>query len=70
MIEPRLDRDGHPRRRGLRRMLMGSVAEMVMRRAQCPLLPVKEPTEEKNRNGKRDGGGGLMTNLTSVTPCH
>ena len=31
-------------RTGLRRILMGSVAEMVMRRARCPVLTVKEPT--------------------------
>ena len=31
-------------RTGLRRMLMGSVAEMVMRRARCPVLTVKDST--------------------------
>jgi len=31
-------------RTGLSRMLMGSVAEMVMRRARCPVLTVREST--------------------------
>ncbi len=30
-------------RRGWKRLLMGSVAEMVMRRASCPVLTVKTP---------------------------
>jgi nucleotide-binding universal stress UspA family protein len=32
-------------RRGLTRLLMGSVAEAVVRRAKCPVLTVKEPAE-------------------------
>jgi len=31
-------------RRGLSRLLMGSVAEQVLRRAPCPVLTVKTPT--------------------------
>ena len=34
-------------RRGLTRMLMGSVAEAVVRRASCPVLTIKQPTKEK-----------------------
>lgn len=30
-------------RTGLKRLLLGSVAEMVLRRAHCPVLTVKEP---------------------------
>lgn len=30
-------------RRGLTRVLMGSVAEVVVRRAKCPVLTVKQP---------------------------
>ncbi len=33
-------------RRGLTRMLMGSVAEAVVRRANCPVLTIKQPSEE------------------------
>jgi nucleotide-binding universal stress UspA family protein len=33
-------------RRGLRRLLMGSVAEEVLRRAACPVLTVKTPMPE------------------------
>jgi nucleotide-binding universal stress UspA family protein len=32
-------------RTGLKRLLMGSVAEMVLRRARCPVLTVREPAE-------------------------
>jgi universal stress protein A len=32
-------------RRGLTRLLMGSVAEAVVRRANCPVLTVKQPAE-------------------------
>ncbi len=32
-------------RTGLRRMLMGSVAEAVVRRASCPVFTVKDPAE-------------------------
>ena len=31
-------------RTGLDRMLMGSVAEEVLRRARCPVLAVKDPS--------------------------
>jgi nucleotide-binding universal stress UspA family protein len=34
-------------RSGIARVLMGSTAEGVMRRAPCPVLIVKQPTEEK-----------------------
>jgi nucleotide-binding universal stress UspA family protein len=33
-------------RTGLGRLLMGSVAELVVRRAQCPVLTVKHPVPE------------------------
>ena len=33
-------------RRGVSRLLMGSVAEAVVRRAPCPVLTVKQPAEE------------------------
>lgn len=33
-------------RRGLTRLLMGSVAEAVVRRAKCPVLTVKQPADE------------------------
>lgn len=34
-------------RTGLSRLLLGSVAEAVVRRAKCPVLTVKQPTVEK-----------------------
>jgi universal stress protein A len=34
-------------RTGLSRLLMGSVAEQVMRRAHCPVLIIKQPVAEK-----------------------
>jgi nucleotide-binding universal stress UspA family protein len=34
-------------RTGLGRLLMGSVAELVVRRASCPVLTVKNPVAEK-----------------------
>ncbi|MCI0380621.1 MAG: universal stress protein [Gemmataceae bacterium] len=34
-------------RRGLKRLLMGSVAEMVVRRASCPVLTVRTPVLEE-----------------------
>jgi nucleotide-binding universal stress UspA family protein len=33
-------------RTGLARLLMGSVAESVVRRSKCPVLTVKQPTNE------------------------
>lgn len=33
-------------RRGLTRLLMGSVAELVVRRAKCPVLTIKQPARE------------------------
>jgi nucleotide-binding universal stress UspA family protein len=33
-------------RTGLSRLLMGSVAEAIVRRASCPVLTVKEPAQE------------------------
>jgi nucleotide-binding universal stress UspA family protein len=35
-------------RRGLRRLLMGSVAEQVMRNAPCPVITVKTPFAESS----------------------
>ena len=44
-------------RTGLSRLLMGSVAEAVMRRAQCPVLTVKQPLGDHDEpvaaNGER-----------------
>jgi nucleotide-binding universal stress UspA family protein len=37
-------------RTGLSRLLMGSVAEAVVRKANCPVLTFKQPARE---NGKR-----------------
>jgi universal stress protein A len=34
-------------RKGLSRLLMGSVAESVVRRAKCPVLTVKQPVAEQ-----------------------
>lgn len=33
-------------RRGLRRALLGSVAESVLRHAPCPVLAIRRPTRE------------------------
>ncbi len=33
-------------RRGLKRMLMGSVAEAIVRNASCPVLTIKQPSTE------------------------
>lgn len=33
-------------RTGLSRLLMGSVAELVVRRAQCPVLTIKQPARQ------------------------
>ncbi|MCI0638075.1 MAG: universal stress protein [Gemmataceae bacterium] len=38
-------------RRGLKRLLMGSVAEMVVRRASCPVLTVRTPVHEEALSG-------------------
>jgi nucleotide-binding universal stress UspA family protein len=38
-------------RTGLSRLLLGSVAEGVMRRAKCPVLVVKQPTQRTKANG-------------------
>jgi nucleotide-binding universal stress UspA family protein len=35
-------------RTGLSRLLMGSIAEAVMRKARCPVLIVKQPVEENS----------------------
>jgi nucleotide-binding universal stress UspA family protein len=37
-------------RTGLGRMLLGSVAEQVVRRAACPVLTVKVPAERDRRH--------------------
>jgi len=39
-------------RTGLGRMLMGSVAEQVLRRATCPVLSVKTPLPELSKKSK------------------
>jgi len=39
-------------RTGLPRLLMGSIAEGVMRRATCPVLVVKQPAEEPEAEQK------------------
>ncbi len=44
--------DSHGRT-GLSRLLMGSVAESVMRRAPCPVLIVKQPTKEETPVNQR-----------------
>ena len=42
-------------RTGIPRLLMGSIAEGVMRKAQCPVLVVKQPSgERKSRENSRD----------------
>lgn len=38
-------------RKGLTRMLMGSVAEEVVRKAPCPVLTIKQPAKEKVDTG-------------------
>jgi nucleotide-binding universal stress UspA family protein len=38
-------------RTGFRRVLMGSVAEQVMRTAPCPVLVVKGPVPQADRSG-------------------
>ena len=45
-------------RSGVSRMLMGSVAAEVVRRAKCPVLTIKEPLEyaAKSSSGKREVG--------------
>jgi nucleotide-binding universal stress UspA family protein len=37
-------------RTGISRLLMGSVAEAVLRRAPCPVLTLKQPDKERVRN--------------------
>jgi nucleotide-binding universal stress UspA family protein len=39
-------------RTGLSRLLMGSIAEGVMRKANCPVLIVKQPAGERNRQSE------------------
>lgn len=41
-------------RTGLRRLLMGSVAEEVVRKAPCPVLTVKTPFAEANRGLRQE----------------
>lgn len=38
-------------RRGFRRMLLGSVAEEVLRLSNCPVLTIRPPAEKTSRNG-------------------
>jgi universal stress protein A len=42
-------------RTGLSRMLMGSVAEAVVRRANCPVLTVKQPMKEEKEEAAKSG---------------
>jgi nucleotide-binding universal stress UspA family protein len=44
-------------RRGLRRLLLGSVAEKIVRAATCPVLVVKIPTESKQALPEQSGKG-------------
>lgn len=41
-------------RTGLSRLLMGSVAEQVVRRASCPVLTVKTPVEHKAKTPRQE----------------
>jgi len=41
-------------RKGITRLLMGSVAESVVRRAKCPVLTVKEPSHPEDAEGAED----------------
>jgi nucleotide-binding universal stress UspA family protein len=43
-------------RRGLRRMLMGSVSELVVRRAPCPVMTVRTPVQEEVPAGAMEEG--------------
>jgi len=38
-------------RTGLKRLFLGSVAELVLRRAHCPVLTVKEPAHAGQHSG-------------------
>ena len=44
--------DGHARADGVGGVLMGSVAEKVMRKARCPVLTVKSPLGDSLFSGK------------------
>ncbi len=41
-------------RTGLSRLVMGSVAEAVVRNAPCPVITIKEPLDSKNSNPTDD----------------
>ncbi|MBS0204071.1 MAG: Flp pilus assembly complex ATPase component TadA [Planctomycetes bacterium] len=67
-------------RTGVKRMLLGSVAEEVVRRAPCPVLTLKAPTEDESRRRTRAAtirtwpeddielGTGVPTNLPAENP--
>jgi len=42
-------------RTGIRRLFLGSVAELVLRRAHCPVLTVKEPAHANERSRAFEG---------------
>jgi nucleotide-binding universal stress UspA family protein len=44
-------------RTGLKRLLMGSVAEIVLRKAPCPVLTVKGPTQAPLEEGQLQTAG-------------
>jgi len=48
-VKPDLVIMGTHGRTGLRRLLMGSVAEEVLRRASCPVVTVKAPVRDNSR---------------------
>jgi nucleotide-binding universal stress UspA family protein len=43
-------------RRGLTRLLLGSIAEAVMRQAPCPVISVRENPNKKRLNTEKDQG--------------
>jgi hypothetical protein len=43
-------------RTALGRLLLGSVAEAVLRKAPCPVLTAKPPAERKPAAGRSEGG--------------
>jgi nucleotide-binding universal stress UspA family protein len=45
-------------RTGLRRLFLGSVAELVLRRAHCPVLTVKEPAHAEQQIGALEAAAG------------
>jgi nucleotide-binding universal stress UspA family protein len=47
-------------RRGLTRLLMGSAAEEVVRKASCPVLTVKVPLTHMNEEARADNMAGAV----------